>query len=159
MSSLLSSASRSSKVACAITLLAAWISTLSEVLSKPSISVKATHAAHTEGFDKCCTATLYALHAACCILKRQKEQSQSLSQIHQNHSGVWWRQERATKTTPETTTRSEPMTAQTPIGSQVLWLMSYGETQYGLIYTGYMRHVLYETRTVPFILPYKVRLR
>ena len=75
MSSLLSSASRSSKVACAITLLAAWISTLSEVLSKPSISVKATHAAHTDGFDKCWTATLYALHAACCILKRQKEQS------------------------------------------------------------------------------------
>lgn len=67
--SLASSPRRSSNPACANNLSAACISTLRAVLSNPSISVNATHAAHTEGIVKCCTATLYAFNAACCILQ------------------------------------------------------------------------------------------
>lgn len=68
LSSLALSPKRSSNPACAINLFAACMSTLSGVLSSPSISVNATHAAHTDEFVKCCTATRYAFNAACCIL-------------------------------------------------------------------------------------------
>lgn len=60
----------------------------------------------------------------CCLLYSEKTKGTepSLSQIHQNRSGVRRRHKHATKTTPETMTRFEPMTAQTvtPINSQVL---------------------------------------
>ena len=62
--------STSSNFAWSNTLLAAWMSILKAVLSSPSISVNATHAAQTEGLVKCCTATLYALTPACCILSK-----------------------------------------------------------------------------------------
>lgn len=62
--------STSSNFAWSNTLLAAWISILKAVLSSPSISVNATHAAQTEGLVKCCTATLYALTPACCMLSK-----------------------------------------------------------------------------------------